>query len=256
MTKLVATNLSLSYEVPGKGLGGMVMERLHSRRGAHAPRPKTIMALKDLNLTLRDGDRLALLGLNGAGKTTLLKVMAGIYEPTKGSLSVDGKVAPLFDVGLGMDGDMTGRQNLIARGLFLGLTRREIAALEQEIIDFTGLAAYIDYPVNTYSAGMYIRLAFAVVTALTPEILLMDEGIGVGDAEFREKAHLRMDAFLRRAGILVLSSHDFGLVREYCDQALVLHEGSPLFHGPVEDGINFLENFVQERHLTQIRATE
>lgn len=251
MTQLVATDLSLSYEVPGKGLGGMVMERLRSRKGAHAPRPRSIEALKGINLTVRDGDRLALLGLNGAGKTTLLKVMAGIYEPTRGTLSVEGSIAPLFDVGLGMDGDMTGRQNLIARGLFLGLTRSEIAALEQEIIDFTDLTAYIDYPVNTYSAGMYIRLAFAVVTSLTPEILLMDEGIGVGDAEFREKAHVRMDAFLRRAGVLVLSSHDFGLVREYCDQALVLHEGLPLFHGSVEDGIHFLEDLVRQRHSTR-----
>ena len=248
MTRLVTAGLGLSYEVPGKGLGGMLMERLRSQKAAHARRPKSIEALKDVNLTLQDGDRLALLGLNGAGKTTLLKVMAGIYEPTTGSLSVDGNVAPLFDVGLGMDGDMTGRQNLIARGLFLGLTRTAIADLEEEIIDFTDLAEYIDYPVNTYSAGMYIRLAFAVVTSLTPEILLMDEGIGVGDAEFREKAHARMDAFLRRAGVLVLSSHDFGLVREYCDQALVLHEGVPMFHGSVEDGIHFLEDLVQERH--------
>lgn len=244
MTSLVADDVRLVYEVPGRGLGGMIGDRIRRRALA---RPRRIEALRGVSLSLADGDRLAILGLNGAGKTSLLKVMAGVYEPTAGRLDVRGRVAPLFDVGLGMDGDLTGRQNLMARGLFLGLTRAQIADVELEIVEFTGLAEVIDMPVSTYSAGMYIRLAFAVVTSLTPEVLLMDEGVGLGDAEFRDKAEARLDGFLRRAGILVLSSHDYDLVRRYCDRSLVLHEGVPVFDGPVDDGVAFLEDLVRRR---------
>jgi len=249
MTAISVNGLGLVYEVPGRGLGGRLSEMIR-RRPAVAARPSQIEALRDVSFTLSAGDRLALLGLNGAGKTTLLKVLAGIYQPTRGTLVTDGTVAPLFDVGLGMDGDLTGRQNLVARGLFLGLTQSEIAEVEHEIIEFTGLEPHIDLPVSTYSAGMYIRLAFAVVTSLTPEILLLDEGVGVGDAEFRDRAERRMDSFLKRAGILVFSSHDFALVHRYCDQALVLHEGSVIFHGPIDDGVECLSQLVRDREHT------
>lgn len=245
MVRLTVDDIHLAYEVPGRGLGGMIGDRV--RRRSSAVRPRRIHALRGVSLSMVAGDRLALLGLNGAGKTTLLKVMAGIYEPASGQVTAEGAIAPLFDVGLGMDADLTGRQNLVARGLFLGLTRSQVAGMEEEIVEFTGLAEHIDLPVSTYSAGMYIRLAFAIVTSLTPEILLMDEGIGAGDAEFRERAQARVSTFMRRAGILVLASHDYGLVREYCDQALVLHDGLPVFHGPVEGGIAHLENLVSER---------
>lgn len=249
MTRVVARDVGLAYEVPGRGLGARVAE--WARRGSSSPtrRPARINALRDVSLSLEAGARLAILGLNGAGKTTLLKVLAGVYQPTSGWVDVEGMVAPLFDVGLGMDGDLTGRQNLVARGLFLGMTPKEIAAVEEEIIEFTGLGPFIDLPVSTYSAGMYIRLAFAVVTSLTPEILLLDEGIGVGDAEFRDRAQARLETFIDRAGILVLASHDLSLVRRFCDQALVLHEGAVRFTGPVDEAFAYMSAIVDDREV-------
>lgn len=247
MSRVVVSGVGLTYEVPSRGVGARLAER--ARRGSARPlaRLARIEALTDVSFTLEEGARLAVLGLNGAGKTTLLKVLAGIYPPTAGRVEVHGRVAPLFDVGLGMDGDLTGRQNLVARGLFLGMTPQEVKEVEQEIIDFTGLGSFIDLPVSTYSAGMYIRLAFAVVTSLTPEILLLDEGIGVGDAEFRDRAQSRLEAFMSRASILVLSSHDLSLVRSFCTRALVLQEGAVRFHGPVEEAIQCLGEVVRER---------
>ncbi|WP_411551080.1 ABC transporter ATP-binding protein, partial [Mycolicibacterium diernhoferi] len=150
-----------------------------------------IEALRDITMSLQMGDRVGLVGHNGAGKSTLLRLLSGIYEPTRGSATVRGRVAPVFDLGVGMDPEISGFENIIIRGLFLGQTRKQMMAKVDEIADFTELGDYLSMPLRTYSTGMRVRLAMGVVTSIDPEILLLDEGIGAVDAEFMKKARTR-----------------------------------------------------------------
>lgn len=242
MASVTLRDVDVVYGLPGQSIGGLLASR---RRSAIRSRARTRKALEGVTISIEEGERWALLGLNGAGKTTLLKVIAGIYPPVRGTVSTVGRVVPLLDIGLGMDGELTGRQNLVARGLFLGMSRQEIHKLQDEIIDFTGLRDHIDLPVSTYSTGMYVRLAFAVSTSVTPEILLVDEGLGAGDAAFQAKARARIANFLDRAGIVAFASHDFALLREYCTRALVLHNGKVTFTGSLDDGIGHLSDLAE-----------
>jgi ABC-2 type transport system ATP-binding protein/lipopolysaccharide transport system ATP-binding protein len=194
-----------------------------------------VRGLDDVTVEIAHGDRVALVGRNGAGKTTLLRVMAGIYEPVSGAVAIDGQVAPLFDVGLGMDPESSGYENILLRGLYLGLSKAEIKAKADEIADFTELGSFLGLPLRTYSMGMQARLAFAVSTCIDPEILLLDEGIGAGDAGFLEKAKQRLDAFVARAGILVLASHSEPLIRQFCSKAILLDHGSIIAAGSVDE---------------------
>jgi ABC-2 type transport system ATP-binding protein/lipopolysaccharide transport system ATP-binding protein len=197
-----------------------------------------VQALDQISLRVSDGDRLALIGHNGAGKTTLLRVLAGIYEPRVGTLKVQGRVTPMFDISLGIDPDSTGYENIILRGLYLGLTRAEIMARRDSVADFTELGAFLDFPVRTYSAGMQARLAFAMATCIEPEILLLDEGISAGDANFMDKANERLDQFINKAGILVLASHSSELVRRLCNKAVLMEHGRIVWSGGVDDGLS------------------
>ena len=194
-----------------------------------------VRGLKDVTAEIAHGDRVALIGRNGAGKTTLLRVMAGIYEPIAGTAIIEGKVAPLFDVGLGMDPESSGYENILLRGLYLGLSRAEIRAKADEIAAFTELGSFLNLPLRTYSAGMHTRLSFAVSTSIDPEILLLDEGVGAGDAAFLEKAKRRLDAVVARAGILVLASHAETLVRQLCTRAILLDQGGVVASGPIDE---------------------
>lgn len=184
-----------------------------------------VQALDGVDLSLRRGDRLALLGRNGAGKSTLLRIMAGIYEPTGGSVTVQGRVAALLGGNPGMDPDSTGRENIILKGLYLGLSKTEIQKQTEAIIEFTELGSFIDLPLRTYSTGMRARLSFGIATAVVPEILLLDEGIGAGDAAFIEKANRRLNDFVGGTGILVLASHSMELIRQFCNKYLLLERG-------------------------------
>ncbi len=194
-----------------------------------------VHALDSVSVQIEHGDRVALVGHNGAGKTTLLRVMAGIYEPVAGTVDIDGRVAPLFDIGLGMDADQTGYQNILLRGMFLGLTKAQILAQKDEIAEFTELGAFLDMPLRTYSAGMHARLAFAVCTCIRPEILLLDEGIGAGDAAFLQKAEQRLDEFVQSARIFVLASHTEPFVRHTCNKAILLEQGRVALVGTVDE---------------------
>jgi len=196
-----------------------------------------VQALDQVSLQLHQGDRVALIGHNGAGKTTLLRVLAGIFEPRVGSVRIEGRVTPMFDVNLGIDPESSGYENIILRGLYLGLTRAEILARRDSVAEFTELGPFLDIPVRTYSAGMLARLAFAMATCIEPEILLLDEGIGAGDAGFVEKANERLDQFIRRAGILVLASHSVELVRKLCNTAVLMEHGRVLWKGDIEEGL-------------------
>jgi ABC-type polysaccharide/polyol phosphate transport system ATPase subunit len=196
------------------------------RIGRDVKQRLTIEALRNVSLSLVTGDRVALIGPNGAGKTTLLRVMAGIYEPTIGMVSIRGRVSPMFDVGLGIDSDLSGYDNIRIRGLVLGLTSRQIEERFSEIADFTELGDYLDMPVRVYSAGMTLRLTFAIATCFKPEILLMDEWIVAGDAHFMEKAERRVNNFVNDASVLVLASHDVEICRRWCNKALWLDRGA------------------------------
>ncbi|WP_207477559.1 ABC transporter ATP-binding protein [Arenibaculum pallidiluteum] len=197
----------------------------------------TVKALNGISATIEHGDRVALIGSNGAGKTTLLRVMAGVYEPTSGQVAIEGHVSPLFDVGLGLNPDATGLENIRMRGLLMGMHPQEIRERMEEIAEFTELGDYLSMPVRTYSAGMTLRLAFAVATASHPEILLMDEWLLAGDAHFLEKARRRLTDFVERSSILVLASHTETLLTEWCDKAILMERGAMLAFGPVQEVI-------------------
>lgn len=194
-----------------------------------------VQALTDVSLDLRHGDRIGLLGHNGAGKTTLLRVLAGIYEPGGGTVDVQGHTAPLFDISLGMDPDASGYDNIELRGLFLGMSRRQIREKVEGIAEFTELGDFLDLPLRTYSDGMRMRLAFATSTAIDPDILLLDEGIGAGDPAFLEKARRRLRDFTSRAAIIVLASHNRALIKNMCDKAAVLEHGRLVLLGDTDE---------------------
>jgi ABC-2 type transport system ATP-binding protein/lipopolysaccharide transport system ATP-binding protein len=212
---------------------------------ADARRRVTVTALEGVSFSLREGDRLGIVGHNGAGKTTLLRVLAGIYEPTRGSVLTRGQVAPLFDIMLGMDPDATGYENIRIRGLFLSLSRSEIEECVDDIAHFSELGPYMEMPIRTYSSGMRVRLAFAIATALQPDILLLDEMIGAGDARFIERAERRLGDFLSRAQILVLSSHSTEIVRKMCNKALLLHNGKAVGFDSVDEILKAYESLIR-----------
>jgi ABC-2 type transport system ATP-binding protein len=184
-----------------------------------------IEALHDVTLNLREGDRVGLVGHNGAGKSTLLRLLAGIYEPTRGSSRIQGKIAPVFDLGIGMDPEISGEENIIIRGLFLGMSAKEMEKRVDDIAEFTELGDYLQMPLRTYSTGMRVRLALGVVTSIDPEILILDEGIGAVDAAFLNKARDRLKDLVKRSGILVFASHADEFLFELCDSALWMDEG-------------------------------
>jgi lipopolysaccharide transport system ATP-binding protein len=178
-----------------------------------------------VNLSLKAGDRLGLIGHNGSGKTTLLRALSGAYEPDEGAIDVHGRIAALLDLGLGIDPTATGYENIRLRGRIAGLSAKEIDGRMDEIAAFTGLGPFLAMPVKTYSAGMQARLAFAAATAVEADVLLMDEWIAVGDAEFQKLAHKRLLKLVERAGILVLASHEVPLLKLYCNKVMRLDGG-------------------------------
>jgi len=193
-----------------------------------------IEALRDITLDLQHGSRVGLVGHNGAGKSTLLRLLAGIYEPTRGTARIDGRVAPVFDLGVGMDPEISGLENIMIRGLFLGMSRKQMEARVDDIAEFTELGDFLGMPLRTYSTGMRVRLALGVVTSIDPEILLLDEGIGAVDAAFLEKSKKRLSELVDRAGLLVFASHSDEFLRELCDTAIWMEHGSIRRQGELE----------------------
>jgi ABC-type polysaccharide/polyol phosphate transport system ATPase subunit len=220
---------SLRSALFARATGGLI------QREAGWQRRVVVKALTGVSFTLHQGDRLGLVGGNGAGKTTLLKVLAGVYQPAAGRVLVSGKITSCFDILPGLDPEDTGYENIVTGGLLLGLRREAIERTIADIEEFSELGEYLSLPVRTYSAGMMARLGFALATAVEPGILLIDEGIGSGDARFAKRAKERLEAFVERSSIMVLASHSDDLVRAWCNKAALIDAGRMLLLGEVEE---------------------
>jgi ABC-type polysaccharide/polyol phosphate transport system ATPase subunit len=212
------------------------------RREAVAPNSE-FWALRDMTFQIKNGDRVAIVGGNGAGKSTLLRLLARIYPPTYGQLSVRGTVAPLIEMGAGFNPELSGLDNILFNGALLGFSRAQMLEKVDEIHEFTGLREFAEMPLKYYSSGMFMRLAFAVATEVHPDILLIDESLGVGDAAFQEKAKARIRSLLDRTQAVVLVSHDLKSLRELCTRCFWIQHGRLVDDGPVDDVIDrYLES--------------
>ncbi len=229
---------SLRKQLFHAATGGLI---IHGGRGE---RRVAVRALDRLTLTIEHGDRLGLIGHNGAGKSTLLRVLAGVYAPTTGTIAVEGRVSPLFSASPGIDFDATGYENLVTCGMFLGMSRKQVESKSRDIEEFCELGEYLNLPMRTYSSGMVTRFAFALATTIDPGILLLDEGIGAGDARFAERAQKRIEALIGRSDILVLASHSDSMVRAMCNKAILLMQGRIVAAGTVDAVYAKYEAFV------------
>ncbi len=182
-------------------------------------------AIKNINLEIKKGESIGIIGRNGAGKTTLLRIIAGVYKPTEGKVFVKGKIMPIIELGAGFDMELTGAENIFINGLLLGMTRKEIEEKYEEIVEFSGLKDFINSPLRTYSSGMILRLGFSVATSLDPDIILLDEVFAVGDAEFKEKCIKRINEMKEKGATLLFVSHDMNAIRENCEKVIILEKG-------------------------------
>ena len=187
-----------------------------------APQINVVRALNHISLDLKDGDRLGIMGPNGSGKSTLLRTIAGIYQPSSGKIEVNGSIASLIDISLGMDSEATGYENIRMRAIMMGMTLKQIKRIEEEIADFTELGKFLEMPIRTYSTGMHMRLGFAVSTTIPADIILMDEWLSVGDSDFLIKAEKRLHDYIQKSSILVIASHSEAIINNLTNQTLYL----------------------------------
>lgn len=246
MASIEFENLSLEFPVYGMVSRSLRKDLVRVSTGGRWVTPASgsvvkVRALDSLNLRIEHGDRVGLVGHNGSGKSTLLRVVSSIYEPTEGRLKLDGKVYALLDVMLGMDPESTGYENIILCGLIHGLTKKEILKKQTAIAEFTELGDYLSMPIRTYSTGMQVRLAFSIATSILPEILVLDEVIGAGDAAFIEKARARLYEIMNASAIVLLASHDISILRSACNKILWLDGGKVNYFGDVAEGIEAYE---------------
>jgi lipopolysaccharide transport system ATP-binding protein len=265
MTKVIKVeNLSKAYRLGEIGTGTISkdLERFWARmRGKEDPFLKigeindrtvkggsdVVLSLKDINFEIEQGDAVGIIGRNGAGKSTLLKVLSRVTAPTTGSVKIKGRIASLLEVGTGFHPELTGKENIFLNGAILGMRKAEIKRKFDEIVDFSGVDRYIDTPVKRYSSGMYVRLAFAVAAYLESEILIVDEVLAVGDAEFQKKCLGKMADISQGQGRTVLFvSHNMGAIKKLCNQSIILNNGSIHLIGNVNDGINAYTNIHTE----------
>ena len=237
MTSLVLDDVCVDFPIYGiqRNLRRVLFDRA---TGAFVQRENdrvTVKALRNISFALNEGDRLALVGHNGAGKSTLLRTIAGVYQPVQGRILISGTVTPLFDVLPGIDPEDTAYENVCTAGMLFGLSRAKIEQIMPDVEEFSELGEYMGLPVRTYSTGMTMRLGFAFATAMDPGILLLDEGIGAGDARFLERATKRMEDFIGRSRIVVFASHSNALVEKMCNKAALMQGGRMLAIGGVKD---------------------
>lgn len=257
MVSISLSDVSLDipiYDVGSSSLRKMVLGKAIGGRFAQAGNHITVHALKNISFEAKDGDRIALVGSNGSGKSTLLRVLSHVYTPTSGTVEVMGKVSPMFDAMLGMTMDATGHDNIKICGRLWGLTNAQIEASVDDIVTFTELGDYLDVPVRTYSTGMMLRLAFAIATVRNPEILLLDEIIGVGDAAFFSKAFARLQNVIARSRIIFVASHADEILKLLCDKAMWLHQGSLMEYGPIDDVLKAYRANISEAESAPMAA--
>jgi ABC-type polysaccharide/polyol phosphate transport system ATPase subunit len=246
-SEIIIENLSLLFRLhqdKNVSLKEKFSRALHRQ---WAPPTKQFWALKNVNLRITHGERVGIVGHNGAGKSTLLKTICRIYTPTAGRVSVRGAVAPLLEIGAGFQPEISGRENIYLNGAILGYPKETLRAVERDVLEFTQLNEFIDTPVKYYSTGMYMKLAFAIATAVDPEILILDEIFAGGDAEFIGRAQARMDRFVNNSNILVFVSHQHHLIRKMCNRVIWLDHGVVVGDGPVDE--------VLDKYLTSSGAT-
>ena len=193
-----------------------------------------VAALHNVSFEATEGDRIALLGLNGAGKSTLLRVISQVFTPNTGTVEVNGTVSTLFNINLGIDPYASGYDNIVLRGLLMGLSRSEIEGKADEIAEFSELGTFLHMPVRTYSAGMHLRLAFAISTSISPDILLIDEWMATGDIQFFEKANMKLHSLVEDSTVMVMATHNLDHAKELCNKALLMHYGQVLMFDDVE----------------------
>jgi ABC-type polysaccharide/polyol phosphate transport system ATPase subunit len=205
-------------------------------------------ALRDVTLRMHKGERIGVMGHNGAGKSTLLRLLARIYPPTSGQLTVRGSVAPLIEMGAGFNPELSGRDNILLNGAMLGFSRREMQRKVDGILEFTGLREFAQMPLKYYSSGMYLRLAFGIATEIDPDILLIDESLGAGDVSFVEKAKARIRGLLDRSNLVVIVSHDLGSLMELCKRGVWMEQGRVRADGPIKEVIHAYMVDAQEKY--------
>ena len=278
-TVIKVENLSKQYQLGQVGTGTIRrdLQRWYSRiRGKEDPNLKIghenvlsvhremhnakreidfVWALRDINFEVKQGDVLGIIGKNGAGKSTLLKILSQVTSPTTGQVKIKGRIASLLEVGTGFHPELTGRENIFLNGAILGMTKSEIRSKFDEIVDFSGIENYIDTPVKRYSSGMYVRLAFAVAAHLEPEILVVDEVLAVGDAEFQKKALGKMQDVSTKDGRTVLFvSHNMNAIKRLCNNGLLLKNGNIEYSGIINETIrNYLKVFQSENLVCQVK---
>jgi lipopolysaccharide transport system ATP-binding protein len=228
MPTVILENVSVRYPVMGASSYSLKLTLAAAATGGRIAKDAgvtVVEALRDVSLNLEDGARVGIVGHNGSGKTTLLRVITGVYSPSTGRVSVNGRVASFVDPMLGIENDATGYENILIRGLISGMRRSAILKLMPDIAEFSGLGDYLSFPVRTYSTGMLMRLAFSVTTAVTADIIVMDEWLSVGDSEFQERAERRLRDVLDKTGIFILASHSQVLIDRECDYVVELRHG-------------------------------
>ncbi len=244
MAKILLEDADLEFRIGADNhntIKGTFAQILRPRRNS----VRIIRALQSINLSIHAGERVGLIGPNGAGKSTLLKVMAGIYPPQRGHVSVQGHVCPLFEFATGFEMDASGWDNIRTRALLLGMSQKEINEKIDGIASFTGLGEFMDIPVRCYSSGMLLRLAFATSTAVDPQILLLDEVMAAGDAAFIDKARVRMNDLMQRASIVVFATHSLNVLPSFCDRTIYLNHGQIVADGPTPEVI---KQYVESTH--------
>lgn len=232
---------SVSIEFPifnatGRSLTSSILKAATGGKLDADPNGRVLVkALTNVSFSFLEGDKVALLGHNGAGKSTLLRALGRVYSPSRGQAEISGEIGSLIDISLGINSEATGRENVFIRGQLLGLTKQEITTKYQEIVDFAELGDFMEMPVRTYSSGMHLRLAFAVSTVVRPEILLMDEWLSVGDADFQHKAEERLRSLVSETKILAIATHSRELVETVCNRAIWLEHGQVKMDGPIAE---------------------
>jgi len=234
MAHISIKNVGVDYRTGGRGLSSLFR-----------PSP-SFSALKDVNLEIKDGERVGIIGKNGAGKSTLLKTIAGIYPPSHGQITVEGSLVPLLELGAGFDKRRTVQENIYLNAALLGMSRSEAKGIVDEVLEFSGMESFAHFTLGQLSSGMRSRIGFSIATSIHPEIIILDEVFAAGDAFFIERARERMNSVIGKCDIMLLVSHRIALIKEMCSRAVLIESGRVVMDGPVDEVIAHYESQVLE----------